>query len=115
MGLSATGGDRRATACGINMRTGDGVREKIAERSATECGRTGGGLVVVVGLRGGSSEACVCLLVCMCMGVRVKAAKSSLKAHLREPSFKTYQLGRQTEACAAHTEPTCTRGHKVDP
>lgn len=29
--LSAVVGDRRATASGINMRTGDGVREKIAE------------------------------------------------------------------------------------
>lgn len=79
----------------------------------TKCGSTGGGFG-----GGGSSEASVCLLVCMCMGVRVKAAKSSLKAHLREPSFKTYQLSRQTKVCAAHTfaaEPTCTRGHKVDP
>lgn len=42
MGLSAVVGDRRATACGINMRTGDGVREKIAERSVTNCGSARG-------------------------------------------------------------------------
>lgn len=114
MGLFAVVGDRRATACGINMRTGDGVREKIAERSVTNCGSAGG-----VQVRGrGPVKTCVFLLVCMRMGVRVKAAKSSLKAHLREPSFKTDQLSRQTKVCAAHTcaaEPTCTHGHKVDP
>lgn len=44
----------------------------------------------------------------------VKAAKSSLKAHLGEASFKTHQLRAPRTPCHS-AEPTCTRGHKVDP